>query len=201
MLEAEEGTADGDEEVLGIGQAGGREEAATEIAPGAAEGRRELKLIIVIRSEANHVPSSGRSQARLLPAPMTPAYSFPGKYSGKQAAYGGLSLGTLRKSVDLRTPPARSGQVLAPAPSRIPLTQRNPMLLLSLSGLLLLRLAHRVLLALLFQSPPRNTRLLAFRSHLKWPSIPVLFFLSMVRSRPASHDPANCSSGTAKRLC
>ena len=42
---------------------------------------------------------------------MTPAYLFPSKYSGKQAASGGLSLGTLRQSVDWRTPPARSGQV------------------------------------------------------------------------------------------
>ena len=41
------------------------------------------------------------------------------------------------------------------------------MLLLALFGLLLLRLAHRALLALLFQLPPRNTRLPAFRSHLK----------------------------------
>jgi hypothetical protein len=47
------------------------------------------------------------------------------------------------------------------------------MLLLSLFGLLLLRLAHRVLLALLFQLPPRKTRLLTFRSHLKCLSIPV----------------------------
>jgi hypothetical protein len=31
----------------------------------------------------------------------------------------------------------------------------------------LLRLAHRALLALLFQLPPRKTRLLTFRSHLK----------------------------------
>jgi len=51
---------------------------------------------------------------------MTPAYLFPGKYSGKQAAAGGLSLGTLRQSVDWRTPPDRSGQVLPPAPFRIP---------------------------------------------------------------------------------
>jgi hypothetical protein len=70
---------------------------------------------------------------------MTPAYSFPGQYSGKPAASGGLSLGTLRQSVNSRTPPARSGQVLPPAPFRIPLTQRNPMLLLALFGLLLLR--------------------------------------------------------------
>ena len=41
------------------------------------------------------------------------------------------------------------------------------MLLLSLFGLLLLRLAHRALLALLFQLPPRKTRLLTLRSHLK----------------------------------
>jgi hypothetical protein len=38
------------------------------------------------------------------------------------------------------------------------------MLLLALSGLLLSRLAHRALLALLFQLPPGNTRLLTFRS-------------------------------------
>ncbi len=76
--------------------------------------------------------------------------------------------------MDLRSPPARSGQVFTPAPSRIPLTQRNPMLLLlSLFGLLLLRLAHRALLALLFQLPPRKTRLLTFRSHPKCFSIPV----------------------------
>ena len=42
---------------------------------------------------------------------MTPAYSFPGQYSGKPAASGGLSLGTLRQSVDWRTPSARSGPV------------------------------------------------------------------------------------------
>ena len=46
------------------------------------------------------------------------------------------------------------------------------MLLLALLGLLL-RQPHRALLALLFQLPPRNTRLPAFRAHLKLPSIPV----------------------------
>jgi hypothetical protein len=35
---------------------------------------------------------------------------------------------------------------------------RNPMLLLRLSGVLLLRFAERRLLALLFHEPPRNTR-------------------------------------------
>jgi len=42
---------------------------------------------------------------------MTPAYLFPGQYSGKPAAAGGLSFGTLRQSVDWRTPSARSGPV------------------------------------------------------------------------------------------
>jgi hypothetical protein len=38
------------------------------------------------------------------------------------------------------------------------------MLLLAFDGVLLLRLAHRALFALLFQAPPRKTRLLTF-----WP--------------------------------
>ena len=36
---------------------------------------------------------------------MTPAYSFPGPNPAKQAASGGLSLGTLRKSVATRPLP------------------------------------------------------------------------------------------------
>ena len=40
-----------------------------------------------------------------------------------------------------------------------PTTTRNPLLLLRLSGLLLLRLADRQFVGLLFHEPPRNTRL------------------------------------------
>lgn len=39
------------------------------------------------------------------------------------------------------------------------LAQRKPMLLFTLSGVLLLRLAQRALSELLFQLPPRSTRL------------------------------------------
>ncbi len=42
------------------------------------------------------------------------------------------------------------------------LTTRNPMLLLMLSGVLLLRLEARQLLELLFQLPPRNKRYVSF---------------------------------------
>jgi hypothetical protein len=41
---------------------------------------------------------------------------------------------------------------------RLPNAQRNPMLLLRLSGLFLLRFAERQLFGLLFQLPPRRTR-------------------------------------------
>jgi len=46
------------------------------------------------------------------------------------------------------------------------LARRNPLLLFRLSGVLLLRLAERVFLALLLKDPPRNTRLI-FHSPLK----------------------------------
>jgi len=48
--------------------------------------------------------------------------------------------------------------ILVRKPVRLPATQRNPLLLLRLSGVLLLRLAERQLFGLLFQLPPRNTR-------------------------------------------
>ena len=38
------------------------------------------------------------------------------------------------------------------------LAKRNPLLLFRLDGVLLLRLAERALIALLFHEPPRNTR-------------------------------------------
>jgi len=65
---------------------------------------------------------------------------------------GGLPTGTPLKSVNFPAPPDGIFAV------RIPLAQRKPMLLFSLSGLLLFRFATRVLFALLFHEPPRNTR-------------------------------------------
>ena len=51
-------------------------------------------------------------------------------------------------------------------PSGFPdLAKRKPMLLLRLPGSLLLRLADRQLLSLLFQLPPRLTRLEPFITH------------------------------------
>ena len=99
---------------------------------------------------------------------------FPHAGGGKQAAAGGLSLGTPRRSVDRRALPGRKGRKLSPVPHRIPLTQRKPMLLLAFVGVLLLRFAHRALLALLFHEPPRNTRLLTFQSCPKHLATPFL---------------------------
>jgi len=42
---------------------------------------------------------------------MTPAYLFPSKYSGQQAASGGLSLGTLRQTILLHVQQLRLNPV------------------------------------------------------------------------------------------
>lgn len=64
--------------------------------------------------------------------------------------------------------------------------RRNPLLLFLLSGLLLLRLDTRQLLALLFQLPPRMTRLLPL-----WPE--ALF------SKPFRHDLPSQGEGVVNR--
>ncbi len=65
---------------------------------------------------------------------------------------GGLPTGTSGMFVNLPAPPDGL------AAARIPRTQRNSMLLVSLSGLLLFRFASRALFALLFHALPRRTR-------------------------------------------
>jgi hypothetical protein len=66
-------------------------------------------------------------------------------------------------------------------------TQRNPLLLLLFDGSLLLRLAQRQLLELLFQEPPRNTfGLLPFRGgHARGVPLQFLNILKKIRTRYA----------------
>ena len=70
---------------------------------------------------------------------MTPAYSFPAESSPENRLRPvGFRSGHCGSPWTGAFRPLEADR-FSPAPSRIPLTQRNPMLLLALAGLLLLR--------------------------------------------------------------
>ena len=93
--------------------------------------------------------------------------------------------------------PSRSARETALRHLRIPLAQRNPLLLFVFDGLLLLRFAHRRLFVLLFHEPPRSTRLLNALSRLSLQSAPVVCSPVVLPCLPAVHDLASSSSGSA----
>ena len=78
-------------------------------------------------------------------------HSPPPHADGEEQESGSDSLDTLSATVMDGIP--------VPEGSRLPEQTRNPLLLLRLSGVFLLRFAERQLVGLLFQAPPRRTRL------------------------------------------